>query len=465
MTVLARLDRLPWSSHQRRVVGTLALCFAFELADINTFAYAAPAVRTYLGVSIRGVSLITSAGFVGMFLGAAVGGRIAETLGRRISLCGSILVFSAFSLLTTVCFDVTTLLAARVATGIGLGAMTVIAITYLAELAPAAQRGRMQAATLALGLLGIPAMSFFSRGVIGLGADGWRLVFLFGGLGLLSLPLVFRLPESPHWLWTRGRTEDAERVVHGIETRVAARHELPPVPESATVPPQPSRVPVRELFRGALARRTIMLASVWAFLTISYYGFASFAPTLLHEHGFTLTQSVGYSAMTTLGAVPGALLAWPVSDRFGLRGPVVVFSLIFAASGVGYGLTFHPAGIITFGLLVAALNQTLVALLYSYTPRLFPTAVRATGTGFCYGIGRVLNAIGPLVIGQIYLTTGYVPVFLFIGACGLMIAVSVLLLAPHRGQLTPPSEHGTDAERGRPTGSRLATQHNPSGSG
>src|SRR5437588_12085322 len=81
MTVLARIDRLPWSSHQRRVVGTLALSFAFELADINTFAYAAPAVRHYLGVSVREVSFITSAGFVGMFLGAAFRGRPAERLG------------------------------------------------------------------------------------------------------------------------------------------------------------------------------------------------------------------------------------------------------------------------------------------------------------------------------------------------------------------------------------------------
>ncbi len=83
--------------------------------------------------------------------------------------------------------------------------------------------------------------------------------------------------------------------------------------------------------------------------------------------------------------------------------------------------------------------ETVVALMYSYTPRLFPTEVRATGTGFCYGVGRVLNAIGPLVIGQIYLTVGYVPVFLFIGACGLTITVSVAVLAPreHAGEVAP----------------------------
>ncbi|TNC21897.1 MFS transporter [Amycolatopsis alkalitolerans] len=125
-----------------------------------------------------------------------------------------------------------------------------------------------------------------------------------------------------------------------------------------------------------------------------------------------------------------------MADRFGMRGPIAVFSLVLAASGVAYGLTFEPAAIIAFGIVVAALNQTLVALMYSYPPRLFPTGVRATGTGFCYGLGRVLNAVGPLVIGQIYLSAGYVPVFVFIGACGAMITVSVLL-APARARLAP----------------------------
>jgi MFS transporter, putative metabolite:H+ symporter len=449
MTVTARLDRIPWSSYQRRVAIVLALCFAFELADINTFAYAAPALRTSLGISVREVSVITSAGFFGMFLGAAVGGRVAERFGRRRSLQVSVAWFSVCSLLNAGAFDATTLFVARIATGVGLGAMTITAITYLAELAPSAQRGRLQSITLAMGLLGIPAMSFFARGVIGISPDAWRLVFVFGGLGLLPLLLISRLPESPLWLLARGRSGDAERVVDGIEVEVAGRHTLPPVIVEPSTPEAAGRTSVRTLFRGALARRTIMLMLVWTFLTTSYYGFAAFAPTLLHEHGFTVTASVGYSALTTLGAVPGALLAWPVADRFGLRGPVAAFGLAYAACGLAYGLTFAPVAIVIFGLLVSALNQTLVALMYSYTPRLFPSGVRATGTGFCYGVGRALNALSPLVVGQIYLSYGYVPVFVFIGACGAMITVSVVLLAPAQRRI--------DIDGDTDTGTRLQT--------
>lgn len=268
--------------------------------------------------------------------------------------------------------------------------MTAVAVTYLTELVPAGQRGRVQAGTLAAGLLGIPAMAFFARAVIDLGPQGWRLVFVFGAWGFAPLVITRWLPESPAWLRAQGRETEAARTAAEIERRAG----LP----LATATEAPA--PVRELFTGRFARRTAMLA-LWIFLTISYYGFASFAPTLLHEHGFTLTRSVGYTALTTLGAVPGALLAWPVSDRFELRGPLTVFSLLFAGSGVAYGLTFGSAAVVIFGFLVAALNQTLVALCYSHTPRLFPAEIRATATGLCYGAGRLANVFGPLLVGQI----------------------------------------------------------------
>ncbi|MEV4597067.1 MFS transporter [Amycolatopsis sp. NPDC049253] len=118
-----------------------------------------------------------------------------------------------------------------------------------------------------------------------------------------------------------------------------------------------------------------------------------------------------------------------------------MFSLLFAGAGVAYGLTFAPVAIVVFGFLVAALNQTLVALLYSHTPRLFPAEIRASATGLCYGAGRLANAFGPLLIGQISLSPGYPAVFVLVGACGAVVAVAVLSLAPRRGEepVTRPS--------------------------
>jgi putative MFS transporter len=107
---------------------------------------------------------------------------------------------SGWSLANAAAWSVGSLLAARLLTGVGLGSMTVIAITYLSELMPSERRGRMQAAVLATGLLGIPVMAFLARGVVPLGEDSWRIVFGFGSLGFLALALISRLPESPRWL-------------------------------------------------------------------------------------------------------------------------------------------------------------------------------------------------------------------------------------------------------------------------
>jgi putative MFS transporter len=172
----ARLDRLPLSRFHRRVLYGLAFAFFFELADINTFAYAAPGLKKYAGLSVDSIAFITSATFFGMFLGALVAGRVADRIGRRHTLIASVLWYSVFSLLNAGASNYGTLLAARLLTGAGLSAMTVVAITYLSETMPRAHRGRMQGAVLATGLAGIPVMAFLARAVVPLGPYGWRFV-------------------------------------------------------------------------------------------------------------------------------------------------------------------------------------------------------------------------------------------------------------------------------------------------
>ncbi|GAB2965098.1 MFS transporter [Amycolatopsis acidiphila] len=436
----ARLDRLPIGRFHRRVLYALAVAFVFEFGDLNTFAYAAPALKEQLHVSVDDIAYVTSASFLGMFLGAVLGGRLADRLGRRRALLISVTAFSAFSLLNAVVSTVPALAAARLLTGVGLAAMTVAATTYISETMPAAHRGRMQAGVMAIGLLGIPVMSFTARGVIPVGEGAWRLVFVFGGLGLLALPLIARLPESPRWLLRHGKTARADEVVQTIER------------EHGTLPdpvlrddPEPAKVPYRALLSGRLGRRTLMLAVAWVFQTLGFYGFVSWVPTLLAEHGFNLVHSLTFSALTTLGAVPGALLAWTISDRFGRKLPIVLVSVAVAVCGIAYGLTFNVIAIVAFGFCVNALIQTFAALLYAYTPELYPTELRNSGNGLVYGLGRLSNIVGPLIVAAIFGAFGYLPVFVYIGACWLVVAVTVGFFGPRTGMrnlenLTSPHE-------------------------
>lgn len=442
-TMAARLDRLPIARTHRLVIATLAVVFLFEFGDLNTFAYVAPALQQAYGFTVATIAIVTSAGFLGMFFGATLGGRFSDAVGRRTALLTSTIVFSTGSLLNALAGDQWSFMLVRFLTGVGLSAMTVAATTYVSETMPAARRGRMQAAVMAVGLLGIPVISFAARAIIPISAESWRFVFVVGGLALVAIPGIVRMPESPRWLLRHGHDQKAERALQRFEAPVA---DLPPLAEAPAAPvgtvtialttARPGRGGYRVLFRGLAGRRTLFLSVVWIFQTLGFYGFTAFVPTLLVAHGFDLVHSIGFAAMTSLGAVPGALLAWPISDRFGRKTPLVIVCVATAVSGILYGITFNVVAIVAFGFCVNVLIQTFAALLYTYTPELFPTEVRNSGSGFTYGMGRLVNIVGPFIVAALFGTLGYQSVFVYIAACWLVVAVTIAIFGPRSGQVT-----------------------------
>jgi putative MFS transporter len=431
-TLAARLDRLPVGRFHRQVLVALAVVFFFELADLNTFSYVGATLEKHTGMTTGTFAAITSVSFAGMFCGAVFGGRFADAVGRQRALFVSVTFFSLFSLANAGAWNDVTIGIARFLTGVGLSAMTVAATTYISEVMPSALRGRMQAGVIAIGLVGIPAMTFFAKGVAPLSSNSWRWVFVFGALGLVMLPLIVRLPESPRWLARHGRVGDAETVVRRIETETTVRYGELPEP-AQDVEAEQRRVRYRELLIGPLGKRTVMLIVVWVFQTLGFYGFTAWVPTLLVQHGFDLTKALWFTALTTLGAVPGALLAWPISDRFGRKIPIVVVALAIAVCGLAYGLTFNSVAIVIFGFCVNALVQTFAALLYAYTPELFPTELRNSGNGLTYGTGRLANIFGSLIVAAIFGGFGYQPVFVYIAACWIVVATTVALFGPRTG--------------------------------
>ena len=166
-----------------------------------------------------------------MFCGAVFGGRFADAVGRQRALFVSVTFFSVFSLANVGAWNNVTMGVARFLTGVGLSAMTVAATTYICEVMPAERRGRMQAGVIAIGLVGIPAMTLFAKAVAPVSPNSWRWVFVFGAVGLVMLPLIMRLPESPRWLVGNGRGDEAENVVSRIENEAAAWSG--PLPEPA----------------------------------------------------------------------------------------------------------------------------------------------------------------------------------------------------------------------------------------
>jgi putative MFS transporter len=425
----ARLDRLPIFSFHREMMWLLAFCFFFELGNINTFAFAAPAIRSQWGISLATIGNVTAATFIGMAIGATFGGRFADLVGRKKALIATTLWFSVASLLNALAFEPYGLFGARLLTGVGLSAMTAIGITYCAEMFPAKSRGSYQGRVLLVGLCGIPAAAFIARLSIAAVPWGWRLIFIWGALGIIFPLLAKRLEESPRWYEKRGEFKAADEALDRIEAKAAK--EVGTLPPPVNVPtPKPREGRFSELFEPQVLPRTLMLLSAWIFQTLGFYGFSAWVPTLLVEHGFKLVESLQWSTAMQLGGLPGALIASIISDRWQRKWWITIFTLVIAACGLMYGTSFNTTSIVIFGFLVTMFIQCFAPILYAYTAECFPTEVRSSGTGFTYGIGRLGNAFAQPVIAFLFMNYGYQSVFVYIAVCWVLVSLTVGLFGP-----------------------------------
>lgn len=424
-----RINRLPMTRVHRSIMCVIAVVYFFEFADINTFAATAPEIRRVWGISVPEVAYITSISFVGMFIGSVLGGWLADLLGRKRALLVTTLWFSMFSLLTVGAWSGLSMGALRFLTSIGLSAMTVVAVIYVNEIFPAKYRGKYLAYAMVIGICGTPVTTFLASFIVPLSDSSWRLVYVWGALGALVL-LGFRtLVESPTWLESKGRVTEADQTLTALEARISAtgveyKAPLPPLTEVA----DPKRATLSVLLQRRYVIPLVVLSILWITQTIGFFGYSSWAPTLLADQGFSVGKSIFYVALTTVGAPLGSLLAALVTDRFERKWLLVICGVLIGVSGLLYGLTFQPVLIVVFGFLVNMFERAYTSLGYAYSPELFDTRTRSLGTGITYGIGRLSNAAGPLIIAAIYGAAGYSTVFLFIAGTWFFGALVVGLL-------------------------------------
>ena len=426
-----RLDRLPITAFHRRLVKLLGYIFFFELGDLNSFAFAAPALRQEWHLSIATIGRITSASFIGMFIGATTAGWLSDRIGRKRALIATTIWYSTFSLLNALAWNVTGLFVTRLLTGVGLSAMTVVAITYISEMFPAARRGTYQAWIMTIGLCGIPVTAYVARFIIPMAPWGWRAVFVWGSLGLLFPLFAHRLEESPRWYENHGRISDAEAVLARIERQVEQETgRMLPVADVTFAAPAIQRGGFGALAASGSLKRLALLVSIWICQTLGFYGFNSWVPTLLTEHGFSIVRSLEQSSVMQIGAVPGAWIAASISDRWERKSLIAIVAVVVATCGMIYGLSFRTSTIVIFGFLVAMGQQVFAPLLYAYTPECFPTEARNTGAGVSYGIGRLGNAAGPLLVAYLFSHYGYTSVFVYIAVCWALVAILITAFGP-----------------------------------
>ncbi|MGS1000948.1 MFS transporter [Burkholderia glumae] len=448
----ARLERLPFSGYHALICAVIAIAFFFDSVDLGTMTFVLGSIRQEFGLSSATAGLVASASFFGMVAGAALAGLLADRFGRRPVFQWSMVLWGAASYLCSTAQSVEALIGWRVLLGVGMGMEFPIAQTLLSEFVPAANRGRLIALIdgfWPLGFICAGAVSYFV-----LPALGWRAVF-----ALLAIPAVFVLvvrrvvPESPRWLEHHGRRDEAARVLERIEAKVMRSAGLASLPQPSRLAEPPvtrGRGALREIWSGPYRRRTAMVWLLWFFALLGFYGLTSWLGALLQQAGYALTQSVLYTVLISLGGVPGFLCAAWLVERWG-RKPTTIASLVGGgALAYVYGqsaLHGHSiALLIGTGLAMQFFLFGMWAALYTYTPELYGTGARATGSGFASAIGRIGSLIGPYVVGLVLPRFGQGGVFTLGALSFVMAALAVAWLGIETRGLALEALAGDDGE-------------------
>ena len=400
-SIAARLDRLPILPFHRRLLGLIGAGMFFDSFDI----YLAGSVLGELvhsGWSDLAMNArFISATFVGMVIGAAAAGWLGDRYGRRFTYQFNLAVFGAASFACALAPNMGWLIAARLVSGVGLGAEIVVGYATLLEFIPPGHRGRWGALLSLLTNFGLFASTLVSWMVIP--AFGWRPMFVIAGLGaFFVLWLRKTMPESPRWLAAQGRMAEADAVVAGAEAE-ASRLPPPVLP-----PPVLVDLPAAAgLSASVFVKRALVGSVLQAAVSIAIYGFVALVPTFLVQHGMAINRSLGQAVLMSLGGPAGAALGWVLSDRIGRRPAIIGASLLAAACGTAFAHATSQEMAVVLGFVMFTLIYFLVSIIVAgYVPELFPTAVRMRGTAITSVAGR-LTAIGvPFAVVWLYTEGG-----------------------------------------------------------
>ena len=400
----ARLDRLPIGSFHYRIFWLVGAGMFFDGYDLyvagGVLASTIQSKFSTLPQNLQFISLT----FVGMTIGSLVTGFVGDKYGRRFTYQVNLLVFGLASLAAAFAQDMNQLIVCRFVQGLGLGAEIVVGYSTLTEFVPPKSRGRWLAFMAFLVVAGFPATALL--GYLIIPTWGWRPMFIIAGVGsLIVWYLRKNLPESPRWLESQGRNDEAEALMQAIEKEAGRGRSA-----AAAGRHRPGRqVEATAMLRPPLLQR--MLVGCWVLITINtlIFGFVIFLPQFFLRQGLTITNSLGYTVVLAGASLVGCAIGAYTSDFIGRRWSIIGASMVTIVFGWFYArfnAASDPAIVLTVGfvLIVAIYVQT--AILFGvYTPELFPTEIRLRANGICNTFGRGATVVSPFIVG--YLMTNY----------------------------------------------------------
>jgi putative MFS transporter len=347
-------------------------------------------MKADLGMSTTEVGLVASAALFGILIGSPLGGWAGDKWGRKPLFMIDMGLFVLASVMQFFVGSFEMLLIVRLLMGIAIGAEYSVGWPLMSEFAPARLRGRLMGVTVLAWYAGF-MIGYTVSYILELQAVPWRIVM--GSSTIIAVVLLIArigLPESPRWLWSKGRKDEALAVAH----KYMAHHEEMEDVEHEHV----RKGSFGELFSAPYWRMTVFVSWFWFCNVLPYFAIATFADDVLKKYGLSggLAGGVGLSMV----AVAGVAVTVALIDKAGRRVFTVpqqwIITVIFLVIGLWSGAP--PAVVLGLFLVFSFLNAMNGTLTSIYPGEVFPTEVRGVGTGFAAAISRIGAGLGTFLL-------------------------------------------------------------------
>jgi len=422
MDIITRLEKIPVGKFHYRLLVITGLGWMFDAMDTGIIAFVLPVLIKTWGLSATQVGYIGSIGLVGMALGAVLAGSAADRFGRKTIFAGTLVIYSVATGLCGLAWNFESLLVFRFLVGFGLGGQLPVAVTLVTEYAPPTDRGRFIVLLESFWGLGWLVAAVIAYMIIP--RYGWNIAFLIGALPALYVFKVWAsVPESVRYLLAKGRVQEAHDMVSHMEEEAGL------VPGEMIITPQTQDIrsaTISDIWAPQFVKRTIMLWILWFGIVYSYYGIFTWLPSLMVGQGYTVIKTFEYVLIMTLAQLPGYFAAAYLVDRIGRKATLAGFLAASAICAYFFGQGGSAGIVLMWGSLMSFFNLGAWGVVYTYTPELYPTRVRAFASGWAAAIGRVGGILAPTVVGYMIVgEQGFTKVFMMFA--GVMLAVAIIV--------------------------------------
>lgn len=457
-TRIDSLEKIPMSAG---VLLAISLASFFTYYDFSNYAYISPMLKESWNVQDSEIALGASLTVLGYVIGAVLITIYADLYGRKPALVISVLLLAGGSILAASAQDMTQMVIFRLITGIGIGSEIAIVATYIGEISPKSKRGRYTSLIVFFGWTGIalsgPISFALFEGEINdfVQIDGWRIILAIAVIpALFALILRMRMPESLRWLISKGKMEEANRLLiklgldpitrQGVVNHSERENASNKVSDVTKEFKQEDKKGLKRsshgadknltiLFRNIVTNRRIVfsrisiLSAIWSLALIPIYASLLLVVEYTNQ-GYEIGESIAVNMIASSGFVAGGICSLIIADRIERKYQIALSCAVMGMAFILRGIFIQDyLGLVISSFMAFGANAWMISNLLTYTAENFPTEIRSTCSGIVEGAGRLIATVGPFVFIML-VTFGFFNLMVGLAAFSFVAAIVVLLL-------------------------------------